>query len=77
MSELVNQLPRVAVDSGIALSQSDEQQRHGSLDADYRAIYSLLHELDSSHHWSGLNRVLSPEDQILWLCGDHAQQYSI
>lgn len=75
MTDLVNQLPRVAVDSGITLSQTDEQQRHAFLDADYRAIYSLLHELDPSHHWAGLNRVLSPEDQVLWLCSDHAQQY--
>ena len=77
MTELVNQLPRVAMDSGITLPQGDEPQRRASLDVDYRAIYSLLDELDSSHHWAGLNRILSPEDQILWLCSDHARQYDI
>jgi hypothetical protein len=77
MTELVNQLPRVAADGDVSLPLTDEPIHHASVDADYRAIYSLLHELDPSHHWAALNRILSPEDQILWLCSDHARQYGI
>jgi hypothetical protein len=77
MAELVNQLPAVKVDGGAELLEADTPQRYARLDADYRAIYTLLHELDPSDHWAGLNRVLSPEEQILWLCSDHARQYVV
>lgn len=46
------------------------------LDSDYRAVYALLDTLDPAHRWSGLNRIRTPEDQILWLCADHARQYT-
>jgi hypothetical protein len=45
------------------------------LDADYRAVYALLDALDPAHHWSRLSRVSTPEDQILWLCREHALHY--
>ena len=77
MTELVNQLPSGGRDGDINIAETDDPERRAKLDADYRAIYALLHELDPSDHWAGLNRILSPEDQILWLCSYHAQQYAI
>ncbi|MCP4582288.1 MAG: GTPase [candidate division Zixibacteria bacterium] len=39
--------------------------------ADLRAVSSLLHSLDESHHWGGLEKTISPEGDILWLCPKH------
>ena len=77
MTELISQLPsEFALDEITEVHQANDLQHRVKLDADYRAIYAMLHQLDPSDHWAGLNRVLSPEDQILWLCSDHAQQYA-
>ncbi|WP_081336246.1 COR domain-containing protein [Mycobacteroides chelonae] len=73
MTELVRQVPSdLALEEGAHFDEAPPQTK---LDADYRNIYALLHQLDPNHHWSGLSRVLSPENQILWLCRDHAQLY--
>ena len=75
MTELISQLPsEFATDEIADVRQTNDLQARVKLDADYRAIYAVLHQLDPSDHWAGLNRTLSPEDQILWLCSDHAQQ---
>ena len=77
MTELISQLPNeFATDEIPDVRQTNDLQHRVKLDADYRAIYAVLHQLDPSDHWAGLNRILSPEDQILWLCSDHAQQYA-
>ena len=75
MTELISQLPNnLMAESDLKSIPKNDSQGHFKLDADYRAIYALLHELDPSDRWAGLNRVLSPEGQILWLCADHAQR---
>jgi hypothetical protein len=73
MTELVKQLPE-AVD--VDQLQIAEVQR-SKLDVDYRALCSLLHEVDPGAHWAGLSRTRTPEGDVLWLCRDHAQQYSV
>ena len=71
MTELVKQLPeRLAIDR----SQADHLDPT-EFDADYRALYALLREVDPHEQWRGLNRTYTPEGQVLWLCRDHAQQY--
>src|SRR5262249_27037898 len=71
MKELVTQLPA-------KLSPSDpvDVLQNSNLDVDYRALYSLLHQLDPTDHWAGLSRMPTPEGEILWLCRDHAGKYS-
>jgi internalin A len=78
MTQLVSELPDVvlpAEDSSSRLSAAEASQ-YANLDVDYRVLHSLLHDLDPSEHWAGLSRVYTPEDQILWLCRDHARQYA-
>ena len=53
-----------------------EELRHIHLDVDYRALYAVLKQVDPSEYWGGLNRIHTPEGELLWLCRDHAQQYS-
>jgi internalin A len=72
MVELVKQLPeRLKIDR----SQADHLEPT-EFEADYRALYALLRELDPNEHWNGLNRTYTPEGQLLWLCRDHVQQYN-
>jgi internalin A len=72
MTELVKQLPEVVGTDQLRA----EELRHSQLDVDYRALQALLDHLDPSKHWAGLSRIPTPEGDVLWLCRDHAQQYS-
>jgi len=71
MAELVTQLP-ADVPAGPSI---EEELRPPELDVDYRALHALLDQVDPSHHWAGLSRIRTPEEEILWLCRDHAQQH--
>jgi hypothetical protein len=73
MTAIVGELPASPVDAGPA--DIGELLQGAELDADYRLLYSLLDSLDPSHAWAGLSRVTSPEDDILWLCREHAKPY--
>ncbi|UCH95327.1 MAG: hypothetical protein JSV88_00390 [Candidatus Aminicenantes bacterium] len=43
--------------------------------AELRAIRNMLDIVDKNHHWGGLERVVTPEGHILWLCKEHAREY--
>jgi internalin A len=76
MQGIVDQLPITTARSSRTAGILESATRSRvELDSDYRAIYALLDNLDPAHRWSGLNRIRTPEDQILWLCRDHARQY--
>ncbi len=42
--------------------------------ATLRVLRRLLEEVDPAQHWSGLTRVLTPEQDLLWLCKHHAAE---
>ena len=73
MAELVRQLPE---SSGGERLQADMPPGRAELDVDYRALCGLLHRVDPNDHWAGLSRLHTPEGDVLWLCRDHAEQYS-
>jgi hypothetical protein len=70
MAELVSQLPG----SFPAELSAEEMPRPLELDVDYRALQALLRRVDPDRHWAGLSRIRTPEEEILWLCRDHARQ---
>ena len=75
MTEVISQLPNnFGAESELGPVPKNDSQGRIKFDADYRAIYALLHQLDPNERWAGLNRVISPEGQIIWLCADHAEQ---
>jgi len=46
-------------------------------DATKRGLCVLLKELDPSHNWGGLKAVhVKPQDDVLWLCEEHAKKYN-
>ncbi|MEV7416682.1 COR domain-containing protein [Streptomyces sp. NPDC089919] len=50
-------------------------QLHGDRHADYRALYTLLKDLDPAERWAGLDKVTTPEGDTYWLCKDHSLPY--
>jgi hypothetical protein len=40
-----------------------------------RALHAFLDKADPSHRWSGLEKVITPEGNILWLCEKHRKDY--
>ena len=72
MNVLIDQLPEdLDIDSVRLKSNANENIK---LDADCRALYALLHQLDPTDSWAGLSRTYTPEGNILWLCRAHAAQ---
>jgi len=41
-----------------------------------RALRELLDEVDTKHRWGDLKKILTPEGHYLWLCEEHAKEYS-
>jgi len=40
-----------------------------------RALYSFLKEKDKAQFWAGLQKIITPDGNILWLCEQHARPY--
>lgn len=40
-----------------------------------RALHAFLKEADPNERWGDLNKTFTPDGNILWLCGQHRQQY--
>jgi hypothetical protein len=42
-----------------------------------RALCTYLEQVDKPKHWGGLERTLTPDGNILWLCHEHRQPYEV
>src|SRR6266704_2401120 len=42
-----------------------------------RALHNFLNEVDPSQLWGGLDNIVTPDGNILWLCDNHRQQYVV
>ncbi|MDM8532496.1 leucine-rich repeat domain-containing protein [Anaerolineales bacterium HSG25] len=62
------------------LSESDDVTGLGqdnlAVGPSLRALHALLNQVDSSHHWAGLTKVITKDGNILWLCDEHRGLYS-
>lgn len=54
------------------LNMNYEQQAIGPA---LRALHSFLTKADPNQFWGGLQKTLTPDGNILWLCDTHRQQY--
>lgn len=76
MTELVAQAPA-------QLRHQDELPRaldvrptaHATSDSDFRALQTMLSELDPHSVWGGLSRYTTPEGLTLYLCREHLAAY--
>jgi hypothetical protein len=79
MEKMVSSLPGLpGLDSG---EHFDERPRIGRdehmVGAALRALCTYLEEVDEHQYWGGLERTLTPDGNILWLCHEHRQQYAV
>lgn len=44
--------------------------------SEFRTMYALLKKLDPDRRWAGLNKVVTPEGDTLWLCDHHARPFT-
>jgi internalin A len=71
MKALVEKLPKIEDDPDLERADPATRAEGASL----RGLRSLLDGLDKTHQWGGLRKMLTPEDDYLWLCSDHATEY--
>ncbi len=57
------------------LTQTDQYQR--TVGPALRALHNFLNEVDPSQLWGGLDKIVTPDGNILWLCDKHRQQYVV
>jgi internalin A len=55
--------------------QTDQYQR--TVGPALRALHNFLNEVDPIQLWGGLDKILTPDGNILWLCDRHRQQYVV
>ena len=41
----------------------------------HRLLRQILNEVDPKQLWGGLERIVTPEGHILWLCNEHIKEY--
>ncbi|MEM9505303.1 MAG: GTPase, partial [Cyanobacteria bacterium P01_E01_bin.43] len=76
METLVGKLPDLKTHSNDFEPAQDDRMR-GISSAYSRALFDLMLEVDPQKQWGGLNRVLTPEGEYLWLCDRHTKEYTI
>jgi hypothetical protein len=79
MEEIINDVPEFADESSIQSLDTEMHLIEGqqAVGPALRAIYNFLKEADTAQVWGGLNKVLTPDGNILWLCETHRKQYEV
>jgi hypothetical protein len=78
LKDYINKLPEIqAKPDGYFFPELEGMygEIHIAEGAELRAIRNMLNIADKNHHWGGLERVVTPEGHILWLCKEHAREY--
>ncbi len=42
-----------------------------------RVLHNFLRENDPREYWGDLNKIITPDGNILWLCSEHRAQYEV
>src|SRR6266571_3264114 len=79
LEQITQDLPDVAsYDSMKDMNEptlTDQYQR--TVGPALRALHNFLNEVDPSQLWGGLDKIVTPDGNILWLCDKHRQQYIV
>ncbi|GCF11028.1 COR domain-containing protein [Dictyobacter arantiisoli] len=59
------------------ISQTQEHHEGQAEGSALRALYGFLKTVDSDRSWGGLNKTITSDGNILWLCGEHRKQYDV
>jgi hypothetical protein len=79
LEQITSELPDVVVESDPFRPVEKEMQvsREQVTGPALRVLHSFLDKVDTHHYWSGLQRVETPDGNILWLCAEHARPYEV
>jgi internalin A len=79
LETITSDLPGVVVESNPMSSVEKDMHigREQVVGPALRVLHSLLDAVDKQHYWAGLQRVTTPDGNILWLCGEHAKTYEV
>jgi internalin A len=78
LEEITNDLPEISEDkllSSIETSQHLSQEQ--TIGPALRFLHSFLKEVDQQQFWGGLEKVITLDGNILWLCTQHAHPYEV
>ncbi len=73
LGKLHEQLPEIGEDDPLLDQESHAED--GQIGSALRVLYNFLKEVDRSEHWAGLQKVITPDGNILWLCHQHSRLY--
>lgn len=79
LEKITEDLPGIVVESDplSAVENDLHVGRDQAVGPALRVLHSFLDEVDKQHYWNGLQRVVTPDGNILWLCGKHARPYEV
>ncbi len=79
LEQITVDLPEIVVESGSldAVEKELHVGRDQVVGPALRVLHSFLDEVDKAHYWNGLQRVVTPDGNILWLCAKHARPYEV
>jgi internalin A len=78
LEKIVEDLPKIVESDqkSIERKSHDMNREQVTIAPALRALYAFLKEKDSSQFWGGLQKVITPDGNILWLCEKHAHSYT-
>jgi len=71
LPEIIEGKPAGPIEGGLQLGQDQ------TIGPALRFLHSFLKEVDPHQFWGGLEKVITPDGNILWLCSLHARPYEV
>src|SRR5260370_10522617 len=77
MEEIINNIPMLATSESMEtiVSKPHMGEDIEAVGPALRALDNFLKQPDPSQKWGALNKTSTPDGNILWLCGEHWQEY--
>ena len=76
LEQIIEDIPQIAEHDPLSL---EERHHPGGFEQNIgpalRVLHSFLKEADPHQYWDGLEKVVTEDGNILWLCQEHAYPY--
>ncbi len=80
LEKIIEDIPDLDEKGSVGLTEMERARSGGwehSSGAALRVLHSFLKEADPSEYWDGLQRVITEDGNIFWLCEKHAYPYRV
>jgi internalin A len=78
LEQIIENIPQIAEHDPLSL---EERHHPGGFEQNIgpamRVLHSFLKEADPHQYWDGLEKVVTEDGNILWLCHEHARPYQV